>query len=200
MTHTTTKQKIKKHLVDCAALVTIGNPTYTLVEKMILHMPHTISQNARLFGIGVTFLGIGSLSTMLRDYSRDHFNISQHSPEHHIGLHDTLYGMAFSAVISAGVYYASGAHSLEEVATGALVAAGISAGTSWIGNYLVDSFRDFTDIEPSPRLPEKVRSLSSRTKKSLGALLIAGSLASLPFIYHYTPTYQQPTSQNNLSR
>ncbi len=193
-------QYLKQHLVDCTALVTIGNPAYTLIEKTLLHLPHSISIDARLIGNAITFAGIGSLSTILRDHSRKYFNITQESPESHIGIHDTAYGITFSAFASTGIYYASGIHSLEQLATGTITAMGISVATSWLSNYSVDGFRDLIDIEPSPRLPKRIKSLSSKAKKSLGAIAIAGSLLTTGLIYKYTPTYHSVLQQTPVSK
>lgn len=181
---------LKRNLVDCTAMLAIANPVYTLLEKTLLKMPDALSQNARLTGACITYAGIGVFSTIVRDKSRSFFKITQESSEKLIGIHDTIFGTIFGATITTGMYYALGRTSLEQIATGAGTAAAISLALSYPCNYAVDSFRDFTDIERSPRLPRKIQCLPSKYKKVLGSLIVAGSLATLPIIYHYTPTYQ----------
>lgn len=177
---------LKKHLVEATALITVGNPAFTALE-MICGMPHQTSINARLYGTGLIYLGLASLITKGREYSKNYWKINTEEKKHLLLIHDAFYSMSVGLITSPFFYWAMGGKNVKEIAIGTAVSACLGLGLGIPSLYAVDAFNDFANIEPSERLPKIIKNKSKKTKKNLMALTALSSLGLTAGIYAFTP-------------
>jgi hypothetical protein len=174
------------HVVDSTAIVTAINPVMSIVEKTVNGMSNDISINARILGTAITYGGLGSVYSKGRDLSRKLFGITASSTEKVKGVHDHLFSLAYSTVITPPFYYAAGSRDLKEIAIGTVTTMGIALAMGGAMGYSIDAFRDLTGIEESERLPDLVKNQNSYVKKGLAALLTMGSVGTMAAIYSLT--------------
>ena len=190
---------LKNHVIDSTAVVIESTPIFSAFEVGMAGMSDDVSINARLIGAAITYGGICSVLTKGRDAWRKLFKVSDTTKERIQMFHDTAYLAAFNLVAAPTIYYASGSRALKEIAIGTAcsIAFGSINGTPL--GYAIDTFRDLTGIKECERssYPKLLKRQDTRTKKSLAALLTAGTIVLTAGIYSLTPNCQdtQPTTQ-----
>lgn len=184
----------KTHIVDSTGLLAVTNPIFATFENVFLGMSDEVSLNARLFATGITYAGMGSLFSRGRDLSRKLFNVKDTSKEGIQFVHDTGYAVALNAIVSPIMYATAGADS-DEILKGTITAMAMSPLIGYVSGYAIDCFRDLTGIEKSERIPKKITNLTSKKKKGLAGLLVAGLVAANYGIYEATPDKQLSSNE-----
>ena len=191
------KTKIKKlyefgknHIIDTTAILTVTNPLYAAFENILVGMPDDVALKARGLASLTAYLGMGSLLSKGRDFSRKKFKINDTTPEKIQLLHDTVYMMAMNVAIAPVMYTLSGA-SPKQTLFGTLSAMGLSLVSGGIMGYGIDLFRDLTGIKKSERIPRSISNLKSKAKKGLVGLLVGASIGACGLVYHLTPDKKQ---------
>jgi len=190
------KNNSKLHLIDSTAILTIGTPISAAMEVGLAGMSDEVSMNARLIAVGLYYGGLGSIVSRGRDLWRKGFKITDTAKERIQFIHDAAYLTAFNSVFNPVFYYASGSRDLKEIAIATVAAAGLSLSLGGVAGYAIDGFRDLTGLKESQRVPKSIREKDSKTKKSLAALAVAGSLALTAGIYGLTPNETEDTNIN----
>ncbi len=180
------KYNSKLHLVDSTSMVAIGTPISAAMEVGIAGMSDDVSFNARLIAAGLAYGGMGSLFSRGRDLWRKGFGVTNQTKEKIQGMHDIAYFTSVNLAFSPLFYYASGSRDLKEITYGTLAAVALNISLGWPAGFTIDTMRALAGIKESERLPTKVKNLNSKTKKSLVALAIVGSLAITGGIYGLT--------------
>ncbi len=188
---------LKTHFVDTTAGYFVTNPIFALFENYVYGFSDKASLYARIAAGMLAYLGVGSLMTRGRDLSRHLFKIKDISSEKIQFLHDTVYSIIFTGVVSPFVYIVSGAND-KEILKGTLTATGLSLINGYIVGYAVDLFRDLFDIHNSKRIPIYINNLSSKSKKSLAVILVVGSIAVNGTIYKLTPEKSNNVTIENI--
>jgi len=178
------KHELKRHVSDSSAIVTLANPVYAGLETMVADMSDKVSINSRLINMCLVYAGLGSL-TKIRDFSKKVFKVGKESKEYVKGLHDIVFAGIFIVGLKPLVYLASGEAEWKKIvlATGLSVLAG--AAIAYPAGYLVDSYRELTGVEEYGRLPDIIKRQDPRFKKTLAALLTAGSVGAAALIYAF---------------
>ena len=184
---------LKYHVVDGTALLAASNPVYSAFEVGLAGMSDDVSIKARSFATLLTFLGMGTAFSRGRDVSRKLFHITDKTNEAIQYTHDTIYTAAFNLAVAPPIYLASGSRDLKEIAIGTGIAMAFSAVNGPLMGYAVDVFRDLTGLRKSERksYPKFIRKQKPTMKKTLAALLTAGSVAAMVGIYALTPNGNQ---------
>lgn len=177
-------EKVRSHVVDTTAVLVASNPIFTLSENVLSGMSDKLSIDNRINGSLLFYLGAGFLFSKGREVYNRLLNIKEDSK--YKGLYDVVWGTIFGAGFNAAVT-ATNSQSLEDIAAGAFAGAITGSVTGFPAGYSIDTFRDFTGISPSERLPEKVKGFSRKAKKGLAVGLIAASLAFMSGVYKATP-------------
>jgi len=175
-----------QHIVDTTSSFASTLPLFVFMENVVLGMPDAVSMKARGTVLLLNYAFMGSVYSRGRDLSRRVFKVTQESLARTQAIHDTGYLMGFCAAMSPALYWFSGASTKENIGA-TILALATAPFIGPISGYSIDAFRDLTGIEPSSRLPEKVRTLSSRTKALVAAGIIAVSLCLSGSIYYLTP-------------
>ena len=102
------------------------------------------------------------------------------------------------------MYYISGSRDIKEIVIGTACAVGLGAANGIPMGYTVDAVRDLTGLKECnrPSYPQLLRNQTSKMKKGLFALLVAGSIALTAGIYSATPdqkavSHPAPTQQTS---
>lgn len=179
----------KYHIVDGTALLASSNPIYSAFEVGLAGMSNAISINARSFATGLTYLGMGTVFSKGRDFSRKAFHITDKTSEMIQSAHDIAYTAAFNLAVAPPIYLASGSRDLKEIAIGTGTAMAFSLVSGPLMGYAVDTFRDLTGLKKCERktYPKFIRKQKPLIKKTLAGLLTAGSIALMAGIYSLTP-------------
>ena len=180
------KYNSKLHLIDSTAMLTIGTPLSAAMEVGIAGMSNDVSINARLIAAGLAYGGFGSVFSRGRDLWRKGFKITDKTKEKIQGAHDIAYFTTLNVAFSPLFYYVSGSRDFKEIAYGTVAAAALNISLGWPAGYVLDTMRSLTGVKESERVPSKIRALGLKTKKSLVALALAGSLAITAGIYKAT--------------
>ncbi len=176
----------KDHLVTSTALVVESTPIFAAFEVGLAGMPDDVSWNARLFSAGLTYLGgAGYFFSKGRDLSKKLFNIGEASGEKLHSLNDAFYNGFANLAISPLIYLASGSRDLNEIALGTAAAVGFGLVNGAPACYSIDLFKDLTELKDCERqsYPSILKKQNSKIKKSLAALLVAGTMALTAGIY-----------------
>jgi len=197
------KDNLTYHLVDSTALLAESTPIFAAFETGLAGMSDEISMNARLFATGLTYLGgMGIAYSKGRDFYRKNFKITDKTRERVQSLNDAAYTGLFNLAVAPAIYLASGARDPKEIAIGTASAIALGLVNGAPMGYAVDVFRDLTGLKDCerPSYPNLLKRQSSKTKKGLVALLVAGAIAATAGIYALNPNkseapnYQQPTA------
>jgi len=177
----------KQYLSDCTAVAAVYTPAYALMEVGLAGMSHQQSLDARLVGLSSIYLGLGSVISLGRDYSRKLFDITEDSPGKIRKIHDTLY-LATIAIVSNPIFYlAIGARDVKEIVVGTVAGAVLSAVIGAPMGYVIDWFRDLLGVEPAQHMPSFMKRCSSRVKKTIAVGLVAASVGLTGAVYHLVP-------------
>ena len=192
------KHNLQLHLIDSTTMISIGNPISAAMEIELAGMSDEISIKARLIATTLTYAGFGSVVSRLRDLWRKGFKITDATKERIQFIHDTVYLTAFNSVFSPIFYYVSGSRDLKEITIATVAAAGLSLSLGGVAGYAIDGFRDLTGIKECNRksYPGIIRRQSSKVKKGLAALVVAGSLGITAGIYGLTSD-NETINENN---
>ncbi|HYD02693.1 MAG TPA: hypothetical protein VEC16_00180, partial [Alphaproteobacteria bacterium] len=144
--------KLKTHISDSTALNVESAPVMAAFEVGLLGFSNFASLNSRLFSLGLTYAGTGSLFTQGRDYSRKKFGINDETSEKARGIHDVAYTGAFNFGFNMFVYSIShfvAGENIEgiELIKDSGISAILGATNGWPMNYCVDMFRDLAGIK-----------------------------------------------------
>ncbi len=177
-------EKVRDHVVDTTAVLVASNPLFTISENILSGMSDELSIDNRIKGSLLFYFGAGFLFSKSRDMYNKLLNVKEDS--RYKGLHDTLLGAIFGAGFNAMIT-ATNSQSLEDITAGAF--AGFIPGsiTGFPVGYAIDTFRDFTGITSSKRIPERIRNLPKKVKNTLAIGLVAVSLAFMSGVYNATP-------------
>lgn len=181
-------EKVRNHIVDTTAILVASNPIFTISENVISGMSDKLSLANRINGSALFYLGAGYVFAKGRDFYYDLLKIDKDSKLK--GFHDAVWGTIYGALFN-GAVTATNVQSLDEIVVGAVSGAltgGIAGAPS---GYAIDAFRDLTDVNPSERLPKKIRNLPSKIKKGIVAGVIAASIGLTGGIYKATPENYQ---------
>ncbi len=185
----------KQYLSDCTAVAAVYTPAYALLEVGLAGMSHDLSLDARLVGLSSVYLGLGSVISLGRDYSRKLFDITSDSPGKIQKIHDTLYLAATALVSNPIFYFAVGARDLKEIVVGTVAGAALSAAVGSPMGYAIDWFRDLLGVKEAQRMPSSMKRCSSRVKKIIAAGLVAASVGLTGAVYYLVPD-KEPVIQN----
>ena len=103
-----------------------------------------------------------------------------------------------NTIIAPLTYQLSGADSKQTI-IGTLLAYSLAPIIGYVIGGSYDIGRDLTGLEESKRLPEKIRNLSPKSKKSIAIALLAGLVALNCAIYKITPDKQQVNQKETVS-
>jgi len=175
--------KLKNHLIDTTAVATAMNPLMAGVEVGAAGMTNETSMHARLLGSVLLYAGLGSVYSQGRDLSKKLFGITKETSEVVKTIHDSAYTFAFTVALQPPFYYVVGSRNVKEIIIGTIGAGAISSLFGPVTGYMVDTYRDFTDIKGTERLPSFLKNHDPTTKKYMAGLLTAASVGLLAGIY-----------------
>lgn len=180
-----------ENFIDSTAINVVGFPACAAWERGLAGMSYELSLNARLNGLYLGYLGVASIISKGREFSRKLFKINDETKESLQYIHDTAYLAAFNLGFCPILYYASGSRDLKEIAMGTLgnIAFAFAAGGP-IG-YSIDIFNYLTGVKSCERssYPNFIKNQSPKTKKVLSGLAVAGATALTAGVYAITPQY-----------
>jgi hypothetical protein len=147
---------IVRHIVDCTAVSCSITAIYAVIETFVLHLSPGVSIRARLLIVALSFLGLGSLFSRLRDMSLAHTGTLGTSSESLKLAHDVLFTMASNIVLAPAVYSIVGA-TLDQALAGTAVTIAVSTLTGPINGLLIDRFRSWAGLPNSGRFAVEAR-------------------------------------------
>ncbi len=177
----------RQYLSDCTAVAAVYTPAYALLEVGLAGMSHQESLDARLVGLSSIYLGLGSLISLGRNYSRKIFDITEDSLGKIRKIHDTLYLAATALVSSPLFYYGIGIRDLKQIVVGTVAGAALSAAVGAPMGYAIDWFGDLLGVKEAQHMPSRMKRCSSRVKKTIAAGLVAASVGLTGLVYHLVP-------------
>lgn len=165
----------KLWFVDNLSGVTFGNALSACLENYVYGLSAQESLDARVSSTIMGLVFANKAYTYSRDKSREIFDIDlKKSTSKKINIHDSLYSGAFTFAYCLGMYELV----TDQIFYDNCVNSGLTAGVYTILgsalSYNIDSFRDFFGISENPKLPNKVKLMSSKSKKKLAAGVLAG--------------------------
>ncbi len=176
--------ELKRHFIDSTAIVSIATPINATLETMVVGMSDKVSINSRLFGAGITYAGLGSL-TKIRDASKRYLGIVKESKQYVKGLHDIAFAGIFVVGTKPLVYIASGESDWKKIGLATFLSTLTIGAIAYPLGYAVDSYRDLTGIESSERLPKFIERQSPKVKKSLATFLTASLVGVAGLVYAF---------------
>jgi len=176
--------EVKRHLSDATSIATFMNPLYAGLETCVIGMSDPVSIKSRLINLGLLYGGLASL-TKIRDYSKKLFGITKSSREIAKGIHDVLFVGAFVLGIKPMVYLAAGEGDWKKIVLGTLGGVVVAGGLAWPLGRFVDGYRELFGIEETGGLPEIIKKRSSKTKKTLAALITGAAAAATMAVYAF---------------
>jgi hypothetical protein len=185
--------------VDNLSGIALGNTISATLENLVYGLTPTESLDARLTStlVGIAFLN--KLFPKTRDFSRKIFDVDlKKSTTKKISLHDSIYCGTFTFGYSTLMYSVIADLSLGETlkasATTGLIYGVLGAAVS----YNIDSFRDFFGVSENHKLPNRIRELSSKSKKTLaaGILAVYGTAFSSNYLDYAIGKYDAFTNKN----
>ncbi|MBI2102326.1 L-alanine exporter AlaE [Candidatus Woesearchaeota archaeon] len=173
----------RRYISDCTAVAVVSTPAYALMEKAVAGMSDKVSLDSRLWAAGLGYVGLNSLISLGRDYSRRMFGITHDDQKFFRKNHDPIYFGAAVVASNPLFYLAMGARDLKEIVVGTLAGAAVALAVGKPTGYVIDWFRDFFGIKKAERLPRFMKNAGPQKKKLLAAGLIAASAALTGAIY-----------------
>lgn len=192
-----TKDKVYTYVVDTTALVAEATPLYAGLEVGLSGISVEHSLDARLKAAGLFYAGLGVLLSKGRELSRNFFNVTDKTNEAVQSIHDSLYFGTFSLGFAPLLYSWSGVTDSKELILGTLCSTAIGFFNGGPSGYALDTYQDLCGIKTCarPSYPSLIKNRSRTTKRTLAALVTAGSLALTGGLYamkaHYAPGEHQ---------
>lgn len=186
---------LKNHVIDSTGLLITATPINALLEVFVYDMSVKTSLNTRIYGAELTYLGMGICYDTGREFMRNKLKITDTTSEKIQTLADSIYSAGFSSIVSYPLYLLSGA-SEEAAIKGTVGAAVVSLFAGSIIGYGLDTFKDFTGIQKTKRLPKLLQNTSKNMKKILAAGLIVSSLAITAGAYEIKENYYNDIKKN----
>jgi len=177
---------VKYTWVDSTAIFAACTPVLAYFETHLAGMSFETSLDSRLFATATGFAGLGLAYEFFRDRSRKGLNVNSENQKAK-DAHAVLYTGAFFGVGALATYLLCGARNFSEVSIGTACATGMGLVSGFPMSYSVELFRGLTDLGELKRVPESVKRQTSRVKKEIGALIVAGSVALTSCIYNKIP-------------
>ena len=214
--YTKAREEIPLHLVNTTALNAVATPPYAALEVGLAKMTDDISLGSRLTAAGLGYAGIAWLYSKGRDLSKRVLQITDKSKERIQAVHDAIYTAAFNGVACFPLYLWMGADSKQaaigsligaavSVPLGPVLGYAVDAAGELTGirpnhriSHSFDSLAETLEkrniLKPtlhylankSRRVGEFVSELRPRSKKTLAALLLTGSIAATAGVYALT--------------
>ncbi|MBR9682944.1 hypothetical protein GOV03_00185 [Candidatus Woesearchaeota archaeon] len=178
---------VKKMIIETTAVTAMALPIYAGLETFVADMSWEISLKARIGAIFLNYLFV-PIGMKGREISKNLFKIDNQKSKGKLNsLHDALYVAAGSMLIKPALYISVGETDIKKIAVGTLatMAAGFAMGP--IGLYLVDTFKDLTNVEPFERIPKVLKNKKPSFKKKVAAGFLAASIALTGLIYALAP-------------
>jgi hypothetical protein len=182
-----TKERLKTHFVDSAAIITESNPTYAFFEVFVSGLSVRTSLNSNIIASLITLTGIGYLIGKLRDISIKIFKVDEKS-EKKMMTHDFLYSFSINFLTAPFIYGFSQYMANENIDIKRIFFASFVAGVVGSFNgvplcYSIDIFRDLFGIKKCERPFYKSIKIKEENKKKIGYALILSSIATVGLIY-----------------
>ncbi len=183
---TSFSHKAYAYIAETTGIAAEVTPFFAAYETLVLDMDTSVSQDARIFGVALLYLGLGKLYNTGRELSQKGFAILQRS-ERVQTLHDIGYNAVFTAVVSPVLYFASGERDVEKILFGTLGGAVLGTINGAPVGYAIDVAKDLMGVKPCERgsYPSLVRNASPFQKRMLATWLLLGSLGLTEAIYAY---------------
>lgn len=181
------KDYLKDNVVVSTAILSVSNPLFAVFELDVAKMSHATSINAKGLAALITYGGMGLVFDKGRDLSRRLFKVNEKSKGITQGIHDSLYSLAYNAVICPPFYYLCGSRDIKEIAAGTGIGMAFALGSGWITGISVDTYKDLLGIHKSLRISRKISNAKRPVKLGLAALLTASSIALTSMVYVLTP-------------
>ncbi len=184
------KDNLVLHAIDSTALLAESTPIFAVFETGLAGMSDDLSVNARFLAAGLTYFGgLGIAYSKGRDVYRKVLGITDKTGERIQSFNDAAYNGLFNLLVAPAMYYASGVREPKEIALGTASAIAVGLVNGAPMGYAVDLFRDLTGLKKCerPSYPGLLSEQNSKTKKTLAALITAGSVALTAGIYALTP-------------
>ena len=168
----------KKYLTEATATALVLAPTYATLEHVISGMSKQESQNSRVTGLVVTYIGLGKLISLGRDAYLKAMHVPKDDLSGRLERHDRIYGALFNAAISPPWYFAVGVDDPHKILVGTLSTAlfGYFAQGQMLG-YALDVSNDFMDLGLSPKTPFFLRKVHGAKRALVPAAAAAASFA-----------------------
>jgi len=179
--------KIKSHLVDSTAMVSIATPMYAGLEHVVLGMSNTLSLHARELGFAMTYAGLSVLVAKGRDKYRKLLHITDKTRERTQQFYDALYLGAYTFAVTPPFYYIAGSRDIEQIIAGTIMQTIVGTVSGSIVGYTIDLYRDLAGVRKSARIPKIIQDKNSPFKMKLAIALTIGSLALTTAIYTLIP-------------
>jgi hypothetical protein len=186
-----------KHIVDSTAFLSVVTPLYAAMHNMIgISDEHSFSN--RLLTIGLTYAGIGKIYASGLRFSRKLCRVHKEKSELAYGAHDTIYSMAFNAIIAPTLLYLIGEHDVNHIKEATAIQILLAMPTGWVTGYAMDAAKELMNIEKTSRwLPDCIRQGSATLKKNVAYTALITSLITTAGIYAL-PNYQD--KEGNISK
>jgi len=176
-------EEIKKHIVDTTAGLTISLPIIASLETLVLGINTETSYHARFTSSCLAYLGLGSLFSRGRDQFRRLLKINDKTRERTKQICDLAYGATFNLLMSPPLYYVAGVRDPKQMALSIGMSVCIGTALGAPAGYMIDTYRDFTGIKKSNRVPNYFINLNSKTKIFLAGTLTCLSLCGTLLLY-----------------
>lgn len=174
-----TKENVKAHLADSAAVTTILTPMASFIDTYFAGMTDLSAIKSRLLVTGLTFGGLGSLISRSGDIYRRSFGIESESKKDNFRW-DAVRLSVVSAIASVPLYLMFGVNSLYA----GLAGMGITAVSHPIALGTTNLFRNVAGLKTSYPL-SFLKDIKPKTRKGLVGLMVATSIASTTAVYNF---------------
>lgn len=189
----------KKHIAEAISFTTFVTPIGAGIEKLA-SMSDLKSAKTRAITAGVLYLGWSEV-VKLRDWSKIKVGITKESNWVPKYLFDGAFALASTSIIRPIIYLAAGETDWGKIAFSSfsIMAASLALGGPLL--HFIDIYRDFTGVRETERLPEFIKRLPPKAKKSLAVASTAVAIATTSMIYYFTPSdseeaaYIEPAAQ-----
>jgi hypothetical protein len=173
-----TKENLKLHLADSAAITTVLVPVSSAIDTIIAGVSDWESIKARFLVAGVMFGGFGSVISRAGSLYRNLLNLEP-KPNTDTFLPDSVNLMAGTFITCLPFYYAFGVRDLKDIFIGSAITA--IASPAMLGT--TNIFRTVTGLKES--YSSFTKELKPRAKKGLVSLIVAASIASTAAVYNF---------------
>lgn len=196
------REAVQGHFRDSTAIMATVNPVLMALETNFVGLSYTKSIGIRTLSTTASYLGLGSLYSQLREYSKRKFGINKAS-ETAKNIHDFCYNIAYISILCPIFYRAMGETDPWKIALGTAVTLGMSVPMGIPVGYAIEIGKDVTGKEECEReyYPNLMKKRHPLIKKTIALGYVAACYASMWAYYNHVPDrHAEPSNQPVVER